>query len=165
MPDIIKTIESWRRPRRVHQFLANTQIWRDPFPETPVALFEGDGRDVAAYGSMVRSDSGFYVFQLGRGKPKQEPKNLWFVYRGRVYGHFEIARIERNEGQFEELVTMYKREDLASEWHLGFGNYVAICKPPFEFFKGRKVFYSGFQGWRYFDLEQYRNSIDAKVRI
>ena len=163
MPDIIKTIESWRRPRRVHQFLARTKIWKDPFAPSPIALFEGKDRDLMIYGSMCAAESGFYVFQLGRGEPCRQPvARLWFVFCGRLYGSFEIARIERNEGQFEELITMYKREDLAKEWHLRMGNWVAICKPPFTFFKGKHVHYQGFQGWRYFDLEAYRATLAAR---
>jgi hypothetical protein len=166
MSDIIKTIESWRRARRVHQFLAHTQTWSDPHSPAPVALFDAEDQDVTAYGSMCRNNSGFYVFQLGRGEPKRKPvEHLWFVFRGRLYGSFEIARIERNVGQFADLVTLYKREDLAKEWHLRDDNWVAVCRPPFKFFRGRHVYYSGFQGWRYFDLEQYRHTIDAKMNF
>lgn len=150
MPDIVKTIESWRRPRRVHQFLANRTHWEEPSVTT-------------AYGSLAQDGAGFYVFQLGRGEPQRKPvENLWFVFRGRLYGHFQIARIERNAGQFADLVTLYKREDLATEWHLRDDNWVAICKPPFHFLKGKHVYYSGFQGWRYFALEQYRMTNDAR---
>lgn len=150
--DIIKTIESWRRPRRVHQFLAHEHGFADP-------------SDLAAYGSMVSSNAGFYVFQLGKGKPKHVPDRLWFVFRGRLYGNFEIARIEQNVGQFEDLATMYRREDLACEWHLRPDNWMAICKPPFSFFRGKHVYYGGFQGWRYFDFATYVKSMEAKVRI
>jgi hypothetical protein len=153
MPDIIKTIESWRRPRRVHRFLAHTQRWEDP-------------RDATAYGSLVQDAAGFYVFQLGRGEPQRKPvRRLWFVFRGRLYGSFEIVRIERNAGQFEDLVTMYKREDLAKEWHLRDDNWVVICKPPFAFFKGRHIYYEDFQGWRYFDLESYRKLPEARWKV
>jgi hypothetical protein len=166
MPDIIKTIESWRRARRVHQFLAQTERWADPAaPVSPPANAGEDTRatNATAYGSMVQDAAGFYVFQLGRGEPQRKPvARLWFVFRGRLYGSFEIARIERNAGQFEELVTMYKREDLAKEWHLRPDNWVAICKPPFTFLKGKHVYYSGFQGWRYFELDKYRQTPDAR---
>ena len=149
MPDIIKTIESWRRARRVHRFLAYTQGWED-------------AEETTAYGSLAIR-RGLYVFQLGRGEPQRKPvARLWFVFRGRLYGHFQIARIERNVGQFADLVTLYKREDLAKEWHLRDDNWVAVCKPPFQFFKGKHVYYSGFQGWRYFALEQYRTTNDAR---
>lgn len=163
MPDIIKTIESWRRPRRVHEFLAHTRTWLDPHGPAPVALFNAGDRDVTVYGSMCRGQEGFYVFPLGRGEPKRKPIGcLWFVFRGRIYGSFALARIERNIGQFEDLVTMYKREDLAKEWHLRHDNWVAVCKPPFQFFKGTHVYYQGFQGWRYFESEKYRETNDAR---
>jgi len=152
MADIIKTIESWRRPRRVHQFLAHAHRWEDA--ANAMAM---------AYGSMIQDAGGYYAFQLGRGEPQRKPVGrLWFVFRGRLYGSFEIARIERNVGQFEDLVTMYKHEGLAVDWHLRPDNWVAICKPPFAFFKGAHVYYEGFQGWRYFEFEAYSASLEAK---
>jgi hypothetical protein len=150
MPDIIKTIESWRRARRVHEFLAYSQSWIDP-------------GDATAYEWVVLDAAGYYVFQLGCGEPQRKPvERLWFVFRGRLYGSFEIARIERNVGQFAALVTLYKRENLATEWHLRPDNWVAVCMPPFRFFKGKHVYYQGFQGWHYFELDKYRQTPEAR---
>jgi hypothetical protein len=152
MPDIIKTIESWRRPERVRAFLGRLR---------------GIGKPCVAYGSMVQApEDGFFLFQLGRGQPQRRPlERLWFVYQGKIYGHFRISEVVRNVGQFEDLVTMYKRESLAVEWHLKPDNWVVVCAPRFEFHSGDVVFHEGFQGWRYFDFEAYRQTTDAKVHI
>lgn len=152
MSDIIKTIESWRDPRRVKDFLT---------------AFRNEEDASVAYGSMVQNrDDGVYVFQLGRGQPKQKPiTRLWFVYRGRIYGSFRVAEIVRNDGRFQDLVTMYKRESPAKDWRLRDDNWVAVCTPPFEFHTGRRLFHDGFQGWRYFDLEAYRMSPLSMVRV
>ena len=155
--DIIKTIEGWRRPERVKAFLGRTKTFSEP--------------QDSAYGSMVLGKGGFYVFQLGRGKPHRNPvERLWFVFQGKLYGHFAVARIEQNIGQFADLVTLYKKESIATEWHLRDDNWVVLCKPPFIFRDAcgyycdelvghvdhsEPVRYQGFQGWRYFDLETY----------
>src|SRR5271167_247223 len=39
-----------------------------------------------------------FYFTLGRGKPKQEPQELWYTHRGQILGHFVIGSIIRNLG-------------------------------------------------------------------
>lgn len=41
---------------------------------------------------------------------------------------------------------------------------VAICAPPMVRIEER-IFYEGFRGWRYFDFEAYRETVDARHRV
>jgi hypothetical protein len=41
--------------------------------------------------------------------------------------------------------------------------WVAICAGPMQRLK-EKLYHDGFRGWRYFDLDEYRASGDAKRR-
>ena len=70
MRDVIKTIESWRAPRRVLEFL------NGPPP--------GAGR---------------FLFNAGRARPQEEVRRLYFVFRGRVLGWFAASVVE-NHGDY-----------------------------------------------------------------
>lgn len=163
MPEIIKTIESWRDPERVRANLSR-------------------------YGEIGQREApelvGYYAFQLGRGKPKRQPvTRLWFAYQGKLYGSFKVDRIEQNAGQWEE----HLKEFMEAGYSFRHDNWLAVCVPPFEFFgegvsrrpdgahgKGREaapeaatqdIYYTGFQGWRYFDLESYRRMPEANFSL
>jgi hypothetical protein len=115
-------------------------------------------------------DWGNFYFTLGRGRPKQEPKQLWYTHRGRILGYFDVGHIVRNDGSLPKLRSLSDQE---SEWQIRGDAWVAICAPPFhplsEYnrIQGRqeKLYHEGFRGWRYFDLEAYRITTGAKVRI
>lgn len=108
-----------------------------------------------------RPSFGTYYFTLGRGKPSQPVNMLWFTYRGRILGNFSILQIWRNDGSLPPLKRLDGGE---SEWQLKPDAWIAICSPSFLRLKER-VFMSGFRGWRYFDLETYRTTMEAKVRL
>ena len=104
---------------------------------------------------------GQLYFTLGRGKPKQKIDQIYFTHCSRILGHFDIVKIVRNEGQLPKLRRISGEE---SEWQIKPDSYVAICEPPFHLLEER-LYYSGFRGYRYFSIEEYRNSLDAKVRL
>lgn len=108
-------------------------------------------------------DWGNFYFTLGRGKPALEtlPDEIWFTHRGRILGHFKISKIVRNEGQLPKLRSLSGE---ASEWQIKPDNWVAICEPPFIRLK-EKLYFTGFRGWRYFDLAKHRGSLDSKVQL
>ena len=106
-------------------------------------------------------DWGHFYFTLGRGKPKQEPQQLWYTHRGRVLGYFDVGRIVRNDGSLPKLRSLSDQE---SEWQIRGDAWVAICAPPFHRLE-EKLYHEGFRGWRYFDLEAYRGTLGAKIRI
>lgn len=128
MPDVIKTIESWRDARRVLAFLHSHD--HSPDPEWR------------------------FIFNLGRGCPQRPVGRLYFVFKGRVLGWFAIESFQQNVGQFEGYSKMF------SGWSPA--RWVMVCQPPFTRIKER-IYKRGFQGWRYFDLEAYRNSSEAKM--
>jgi len=110
-----------------------------------------------------------YYFTLGRGRPRRArfyvgqscPNQLYFTHKGIVIGHFTIAEIVQNAGQLPELTNM---DGDPSAWQIKPDAWVAVCQPPFVRLADR-IYHEGFQGWRYFDLESYRGTIDAKLRI
>jgi hypothetical protein len=104
-----------------------------------------------------------YFFTLGRGRPKRpEPvTQLYFAHQGIILGHFEIAGIVQNCGQLPKLTTL---DGGPSGWQIKPDRWVAVCRPPFH--KSEETLYhGGFRGWRYFDIDDYRQSIEAKVRL
>jgi hypothetical protein len=106
-------------------------------------------------------DWGRFYFTLSRGKPAKPVDTLFFTHRGRILGHFQIAEIVQNAGQLPKLRSISGE---TSEWQIKADSWVAICDPPFHFLEER-VFYSGFRGFRYFDLAAHRRTIESKVRI
>jgi hypothetical protein len=103
-----------------------------------------------------------YYFTLGRNRPKRvTPEQLYFTHKGLVVGYFRIADIVRNAGQLPLLTNM---DGDPSAWQLKTEAWGAVCEPPFHRLK-EKIFFGGFQGWRFFDLETYRRTLDAIVRI
>lgn len=104
---------------------------------------------------------GNFYFTLGRGKPGRPVEQLYFTHRGQILGHFDIGEIVQNVGQLPRLRSLSGEE---SEWQIKGDRWVAICGPPFHRLK-ETIYHDSFRGWRYFDLEAYRFSIGAKVRI
>ncbi len=104
-----------------------------------------------------------YYFTLGRGRPQRpEPiTQLYFTHSGLVLGCFVIQEIVQNKGQLPLLTTL---DGDPSEWQIKPDRWVAVCRAPFLRLK-EKLFYGGFQGWRYFDLMKYRSTLDSKVRL
>lgn len=102
-----------------------------------------------------------YYFTLGRGKPKQPVERIWFAYQGRILGSLEIEAIVCNDGTLPELRSL---SDERSAWQIRKDAWVAVCKPPCKRLKER-VFMASFRGWRYFDLESYRGTVDARFRV
>jgi hypothetical protein len=100
-------------------------------------------------------------FTLGRGMPKQKVDYLWFTYQGRIIGRFKIDRIVVNDGTLPRLSRIDGGE---SEWQIRKDAKVAICAPPCIRLKER-IFMSGFRGWRYFDLESYRETSESRHRL
>lgn len=72
-----------------------------------------------------------------------------------------IGRIVQNDGSLPKLRSL---SDTESEWQIRGDHWVAVCPPPFRRLED-KVYHDGFRGWRYFDLEAYRTTIDARVRL
>ncbi len=107
-------------------------------------------RDELKVRRFLSARVGFFIFSLGRGKPKQLVERLWFTFKGRVLGSIAIEAIEENTGQYDGKLKL-----LYGDWKPG--RILMRCRPPFEFLE-EEVFHRGFQGWRYFDLEQYRAS-------
>ena len=102
-----------------------------------------------------------YFFTLGRGRPKREISQLYFTHRGRIIGHFAIAEIVQNAGQLPKLTTL---DGKPSEWQIKADAWVAVCDPPFRRLT-EKLYFSGFRGFRYFDLDSYKGTLDAKIKI
>lgn len=103
---------------------------------------------------------GDYYFTLGRGRPKVDPERIFFTHRSRIIGSFRICLIVRNEGQLPKLRSLSGE---TSEWQIKPDAWVAICDN-FSRLKER-LYFTGFRGWRYFDLEKHRGSFDSKVML
>lgn len=102
-----------------------------------------------------------YYFTLGRGKPKQPITRIWFTWSGRILGSFAIEKVVCNDGS---LPTLSRIDGGESEWQIRKDAWVAVCVPGCDRLKER-VFMPGFRGWHYFDLESYRTSAEAKLRV
>jgi hypothetical protein len=154
MADIIKTIESWRDRGRVLAWLTRRN-------RTP------------------NQDRYLYYFTLGRGRPKQHVEHLFFTFQGRVIGWFDVEEIVTNLGTWAEFVedgttmeestgrqravSVYQDRE-GKAWKPNPGAWLILCPPPFHLLQ-EEIFFSGFQGFRYFDLESYRKTFDAKVLL
>jgi hypothetical protein len=121
----------------------------------PASMAPRDVREVFS------GDHGTFYFTLGRGMPQQQLRNLYWTHRGRIVGHFRIRDIVQNIGQFP---TLHAISDWSKEWRVKPDTWVTLCEPPFYPLRER-LFFPGFRGWRYFDLEKHRGTLDAKVWI
>ena len=106
-------------------------------------------------------DWGTFYFTLGRGRPTKPVDKLYYAHKGVLLGHFDVQRIARNDGSFPKLRSLSDEE---SEWQIKPDAWVALCRAPFHRLE-EKLFHDSFRGWRYFDLDAYRGTLDAKVRI
>jgi len=154
MAYIIKTIESWRDPDRVFTWLTRRN-------RTP------------------NQDRYLYYFTLGRGRPKQPVERLYFTFQGMVIGWFDVENIVANVGEWADFVgggttmeqstgrqravNIYKDRE-GSTWTPKLGVWLVLCPPPFHLTE-EQPYFSGFQGFRYFDLDSYRKTLDAKVLL
>lgn len=102
-----------------------------------------------------------FYFTLGRGRPKQNIERIWFTYQGRILGYFVIEKIVVNDGTLPKLNSLDGSE---SDWQFRKDAIVAICKPPCVRLKER-IFMDGFRGFRYFDLDSYQDTSDARHRL
>lgn len=104
-----------------------------------------------------------YYFTLGRGRPQRPDSvtQLYFTHQGRILGYFEIKEIVQNKGQLPLLTTL---DGNPSEWQIKPDRWVAVCPAPFHRLE-EQIFYTGFQGWRYFDLEAYSTRLESKVQL
>jgi len=103
----------------------------------------------------------WYYFTLGRGRPKEKIERLWFTYRDRILGFFHVEEIIVNDGS---LPVLHRLDGGTSDWQMRKDAKVAVCPAPCVRMKER-LFFSGFRGWRYFELDSYRETPDAKFRI
>jgi len=111
---------------------------------------------------VFNHDWGQFYFTIGRGKPSQDPAELYYTHRGGIIGYFTITAIIRNLG--DNLPKLRSISGETSEWQIKLMNWVAVCDPPFHKLD-EKIFHEGFRGWRYFDLATYKRTLDAKVRV
>jgi hypothetical protein len=104
-----------------------------------------------------------YYFTLGRGRPQcADPvTELWFTHCSIVIGHFQVREIVQNKGQLPLLTTL---DGEPSEWQIKPDRWVAVCDPPFHR-TAKRVYHTGFRGWRYFDFRKYSQTLDAQVRL
>jgi hypothetical protein len=112
--------------------------------------------------TVFTHDWGNFYFTLGRGKPSQEISRLWYTHRGRILGSFKIDRLVIQDGSLPRLQSITGE---FSEWQIKRDNWVAIC-PAGTFTRLKeKLYYSGFRGWRYFDLDEYRGTLESRVQL
>ena len=118
-----------------------------------------------------------YFFTLGRGRPSKTKivpglgyngapawsgiEQLYFSHCGRLIGWFRVGYIVQNVGQLPLLTTL---DGDPSAWQIKPDRWVAVCWPPFHRL-AETLYHEGFRGWRYFDLEQHRGTLEAKVRL
>jgi len=87
--------------------------------------------------------------------------SLYFTHKGIVIGHFAVWKIVQNAGQLPKLTNM---DGDPSAWQIPGDAWVAVCNPPWQPLEER-IYHHGFQGWRYFDLETHRGTLEAKIRL
>lgn len=102
-----------------------------------------------------------YYFTIGRGKPKQKIERMWFTYRGRILGSLAVEEIVCNDGSLPRLNRL---DGQPSEWQIAKDAWVAVCVPGCER-PAERVYMSGFRGFRYFDYDAYRWSLEARCRV
>jgi hypothetical protein len=108
-------------------------------------------------------DFGCFYFSVGKGKPSQPVANLWYTHSGDILGHFKIRELIFNENE-RTLPRLRSISNQESQWQFRPGIWVAICPGPFVKLE-ESLRYAGFRGWRYFDIDEHRGSIDALVVI
>jgi hypothetical protein len=109
----------------------------------------------------MKWDGAFY-FTMGRNRPKQKVEHLYYTHRGRIIGFFQVEEIVKNIGQLPELHSITGE---VSGWQIKPDAWVAICKSGSYTEIEEKVYHEGFRGWRYFDFEAHKGTLDAKVRL
>jgi hypothetical protein len=120
-----------------------------------------DARTAAEIFSATTPPFFRYYFTLGRGKPKVTVDHIWYTFRGRILGRFEVAEIVCNDGTLPRLASLSGEE---SEWQIRKDAWVAVCNPPCLRIKER-IFHEGFRGWRYFNLDEYAQTSEARHRF
>ena len=101
-----------------------------------------------------------YYFTIGRGKPKEKIERIWWSYQGRIIGSFKVDRLVINDGSLPQLGSISGGD----MWEIKPDRWVAICESGGELLNER-LFYAGFRGWRYFDIDDYRKCRESKVRL
>ncbi len=125
------------------------KTWPSSFPRSKVL-------------EVFNHEWGQFYFTLGRGLPKQNPDELWYTHRGEIIGYFKIVKIIRNMG--DNLPKLKSITGEVSEWQIKLMNWVAVCDPPF-LLAPERTYHEGFRGYRYFNFDRYRGTLDAKVRL
>ena len=118
-------------------------------------------RSTAAMFSPTMPPFHVFFFTLGRGMPKQKIERLWFTYQGRIVGWFPVKEIIVNVGQIPALNRLDGGE---GDWQMRKDAKVAICNPPCVRLKER-LYMSGFRGFRYFDIDAWRQDPESRHRI
>lgn len=106
-------------------------------------------------------DTLFY-FVVSRGKPAQPIEHLWYTHQGELLGRFVVRDIVCNVGQLPKLRSL---ENRASEWQIKRDRWVAICPGPFIPLEGETIYHDSFRGFRYFNVDVYRETPDARIAI
>ncbi len=101
-------------------------------------------------------------FMDERKEPQREIEKIYFTHQGVVLGYFDVLGIARNDGSLPKLRSLSNR---VSEWQFKPDVYVLTCKPPMHWLEGEKVHHDSFRGWRYFAIDEYRGTLEAKVRL
>jgi len=101
-----------------------------------------------------------YYFTLGRGKPQKPIGRLFFTWRGRILGSFIVDRVVINDGSLPRLSHLDGEE---SDWQIKPDRWVAICCCDCVPLKER-VFMGGFRGWRYFSLQEFKETPESRFR-
>jgi hypothetical protein len=104
---------------------------------------------------------GSFYFTLGRGKPSRKIDQLYFTHASRILGYFDVAEVIQNVGQLPRLRSISGE---VSEWQIRPDSWVAVCNPPFHFLE-EKLYYCGFRGFRFFDIDAYRGTMEAKIPL
>jgi hypothetical protein len=72
-----------------------------------------------------------------------------------------VEKLVVNDGSLPAMRSLSGEE---SGWQLKHDAWVAVCIPGCHRLRER-IFMEGFRGWRYFNLDAYRESPDARFRM
>src|SRR3954471_12612489 len=87
-----------------------------------------------------------YYFTIGRGKPKRDVERIWFTYRSRILGHFDVRQVIRN---VPGAIPPLRRIDGSErEWQIKPYNWVVVGAPPFHRLRER-LYMEAFRGFHY----------------